>query len=95
MHERLYRINQLLASRRVVPTNTFLAELEVSLATLKRDLAYLRDRLHAPIVFDRDLQGYRLDKGGGGPAFHLPGLWFDAHQTRALLTMRTLLQQLD
>lgn len=95
MHERFYRINQLLANRRVVPTATFLEELDVSLATFKRDITYMRDRLHAPIEFDRELGGYRLGKAGVGPAYHLPGLWFDGQQTRALLTMKTLLQQLD
>lgn len=36
-------------------------KLGVSWATLKRDLAYLKDRLHAPIIFDRELGGYRFE----------------------------------
>jgi hypothetical protein len=31
---------------------------------LKRDLAYMKDRLHAPIVFDRDKGGYRFERDG-------------------------------
>lgn len=92
--ERLYRINQLLESRRVVPFHVFEEELEVSPATLKRDLEYLRTRLNAPIVWDRDQRGYRFEvqKGsGGGPKFELPGLWFNESEAYALLAMQHLL----
>ena len=66
--ERLYRIDRLLNDRKVVPIGEFLDELEVSLATFKRDLEYLRDRFNAPVVWDRDAGGYRFDKQGGGDA---------------------------
>lgn len=56
--ERFYRIDQLLRERRVVSLGNFLTELEVSRATFKRDIEYLRDRLHAPIVWDREAGGY-------------------------------------
>ena len=46
--ERFYKIKQLLRSRASVPRRTFLDTLEVSRATFKRDLEYLRDRLIAP-----------------------------------------------
>jgi len=51
--ERLYRLKHLLDHRHCVPKATLLATLGVSLATLKRDLAHLRDRMNAPVVFDR------------------------------------------
>ena len=35
--ERIYKIDQLLQSRGIVSTATFLDELEISLATFKRD----------------------------------------------------------
>lgn len=61
--ERFYRIHQLLAARHTaVPMQVFLEELEISLATFKRDLEYLRDRLHAPILWDRERQGYCYDE---------------------------------
>ena len=41
---RIYRIQQMLKDRKVVPLRTFLAELEVSRATFKRDLSILRER---------------------------------------------------
>ena len=50
--ERFYRIDQILSSRAVVPRQLLLDELDISWATLKRDLSYLRERLNAPIEFD-------------------------------------------
>ena len=93
--ERLYRIDRMLNDRKVVPIGEFLEELEVSLATFKRDLEYLRDRFNAPVVWDRDAGGYRFDKQGVGDAYGLPGLWFNASEIHALLTMRELLGSLS
>lgn len=95
--ERFYRIDQLLRDRGVVAFQALVEALEVSRATLKRDLAYLRDRLNAPIVFDRNAGGYRFDKVTApvGQAYELPGLWFSAPEIHALLTMQHLLANLD
>ncbi|MFO1394055.1 MAG: WYL domain-containing protein [Steroidobacteraceae bacterium] len=93
--ERFYRIQQLLTSRRRVTTQEFLDELEVSRATFKRDLEYLRDRFNAPIVFDHDQEAYRFDdKVEDRATWQLPGLWFSADELRALLTMDRLLDEL-
>ncbi len=91
--ERFYRIQQLIQRHRVVPVERFLGELEISLATFKRDLEYLRSRLNIPIVWDRDASGYRLDPSA--PAQELPGLWFNAAEIYALLTMQHLLRNLE
>jgi predicted DNA-binding transcriptional regulator YafY len=97
MNERIYKIDQLLSERRVVPIPLLLEKLEVSLATLKRDLALMRDRFHAPIIFDRELNGYRFDKNQASHdlPYELPGLWFSAEEIHALLTMHHLLSTLD
>jgi predicted DNA-binding transcriptional regulator YafY len=95
--ERVYQIDQMLSGRKSVPRRELLDRLGVSWATLKRDLAYLKDRLHAPIVFDRDLGGYRFDRESKriGPQYELPGLWFSAEEIHALLAMQHLLSNLD
>lgn len=90
--ERFYHIDRLLNERRVVPAQVFLDELEVSLATFKRDLEYLRERFNAPIVWDRNAGGYRFEAPVSGPRYELPGLWFNASEVIALLTMRQLLK---
>jgi predicted DNA-binding transcriptional regulator YafY len=69
-------------------------ELEVSRATIKRDLEYLRDRMEAPIVWDREANGYRLE-AGKGEGFDLPGVWFNSSELHALLTMDHLLSNLQ
>lgn len=97
MNERIYMIDQMLSGRQFVTFNELMARLEVSRATLKRDLAFMRDRLNAPIVFDRELGGYRFDRNSKLPGnqYELPGLWFSAEEIHALLTMQHLLSNLD
>ena len=96
--ERFYKIELLLRSRGCVRFDALRGELDVSPATLKRDLQYLRDRMAAPIVYDRDAGGYRFEAEGSAaqPVQHeLPGLWFSEHEIHALLTMHQLLAGLD
>ena len=95
--ERIYQIDQILAGRKFVPRKELQERLGVSWATLKRDLNYLKDRLNAPIIHDRDLGGYRFENEGKriGPQYELPGLWFSAEEIHALLTMQHLLSNLD
>ena len=95
INERVYQIDNLLHERRSITFQELLSRLEVSPATLKRDLAYMRDRLNAPIIFDKDLSGYRLDAQGVGAQYELPGLWFTSEEIYALLTMQHLLSNLD
>ena len=63
--ERFYKIEQLIRFRGCVDRDTLLNELGVSLATLKRDLEYLRDRMDAPIVWDAFERGYKLQAQPG------------------------------
>ena len=59
---RVYKIEMLIRNRGHVSFQTMLDELEVSPATLKRDLDYLKDQLGAPIEYDRFLNGYRQER---------------------------------
>lgn len=95
--ERLYKIDLWLNEKPGISFDELLARLEISRATLKRDLAYMRERLNAPIVHDRFAGGYRFDRGARavGDAYELPGLWFSAEEIHALLTMQHLLARLD
>lgn len=94
--ERLYKIEQILHDRRLASFAELQEELEVSRATLKRDLQFLRDRLNAPIVYDREANGYRFDVPDRyAPRHQLPGLWFNASEIHALLMMQQLLEEVQ
>jgi len=94
--ERFYKIQNLLRSRHFVSTQDFLEELGISRATFKRDLEYLRDRMHAPIVYDRNQEAYGFDPAiADSKLWQLPGLWFSADELQALLTMDRLLGDLQ
>ena len=99
--ERFYKIELLLRDRGCVSFAALREVLEVSPATLKRDLQYLRDRRGAPIAYDAAHNGYRLQPAAAGagaraaPRQELPGLWFSENEVHALLTMHELLAGLD
>lgn len=95
--ERLYRIVRMLEdARQPVPLARFLDELEVSRATFKRDLDYLRDRLGAPIAWQRAEGGapggYRLDgpRDDAADRYGIRGMWFNPSEIYALLMMQQL-----
>ena len=93
--ERLYKIDRLLKERKSISFALLQKELEVSRATLKRDIAAMRNRFNAPIEFDKELGAYRLGEQGAGPRYQLPGLWFSASEIHALLTALQLLGNLQ
>ena len=94
--ERFYKIDHLIRERGTVTTRDFLKELEVSLATFKRDIEYMKSRHYAPIEWDRDAGGYRFtEPDAASPAYELPGLWFSPSEAQALLTMEHLLEGLE
>lgn len=94
--ERFYKIERMLRNRDVVSIRDFLDELGVSEATFKRDIEYLRERLNAPIPWDREKRGYRLyDPDPKNPRHELPGLWFNSSEIHALLAFHHLLDNLQ
>ncbi|MDY0014405.1 MAG: WYL domain-containing protein [Rhodocyclaceae bacterium] len=95
--DRLQQLYRRLGTRLATPASELQETLGISRATLTRYLRDLRDRLGAPIVFDRDQGGYRLARQSPdfGPQFEIPGLWFTAEEIHALLTMQYLLSTLD
>ncbi len=95
--ERLYKLKSWFDAGKCLSKQALLEALGVSPATLKRDLAHLRDRMNAPIEFDRERKGWRIDRNAAvlGTQYELPGLWFSAEEIHALLTMQHLLAHLD
>lgn len=94
--ERFYRIQQLLEQRLSVSSDELKTELQVSRATLHRDIEYLRDRLGMPIIWDASVRAYRLKRGkGSAERFHLPGLWLNSAEITGLVALGELIDQVD
>lgn len=91
--ERFYKIRGLMEHRRVVTFPQMQASLEVSRATLRRDLQYLRERLHEPIEWSAQDGGYRLVSRSADSVLHGP--LYSAQEVHALLTLDHLLRQID
>ena len=84
--ERFYRLDQLLRQKKAVTRREIEETFEISRATFKRDLEYLRDRLDYPIVYDPVVRAYRLetssDEESAEPLKRVP---LDARDPRAIL----------
>lgn len=95
--ERLYQIVRILEEAlQPVPLDLFLSTLEISRASFKRDLDYLRDRMGAPIIWKRgstdQAEGYILEEANDGKAerYGIRGMWFNPSEIYALLMMQHL-----
>jgi len=93
--DRIFELNRILSSARYPVSRRHLEQaLECSRATVKRLIEEMRLYLNAPIVFDRQLNGYRYAPTQG-QMYELPGLWFNASELYALLSMQQLLEQVQ
>ncbi len=90
--ERFYRIRRRLLERGALTRREIEEDLEISHATFKRDLEYLRDRLNVPVVWSRERQAYVLDPAA--EQSELPGVWFSPGEVYALLEIDHLLDTL-
>ncbi len=91
--DRIFQLHAILVSRRTpIALEDLLARLECSKPTLYRAIAVLKDRLHAPVEFDRETGGFRYATEKGVSVFELPGLWFTPAELQALAIMQRLLK---
>ena len=93
--DRIFELNRIFQSARYpVSRQRLEQELECSRATVKRLIEEMRLYLNAPIVYDRKLNGYRYDPSES-EMYQLPGLWFNASELQALLTVQQLLADIQ
>jgi predicted DNA-binding transcriptional regulator YafY len=90
--ERFYKIRRRLIDKGALTRREIEEDLEISHATFKRDIEYLRDRLNVPIVWSRERQAYVLDPDA--ELAELPGVWFSPAEVYALLEIDHLLDTL-
>jgi predicted DNA-binding transcriptional regulator YafY len=94
--ERFYKIQALLRQKRVATMQNLCDALEVSRATICRDLDYLRDRLGVPVYWNATARGYILEGVDQESLSHeLPGVWFNEREIYALLSMIEMISQLE
>ena len=91
--ERFYKIRRRLIEKGALTRREVEEELEISHATFKRDIEYMRDRLNVPIVWSREREAYLLDPGAD--VAELPGVWFSPAEIYALLEIEHLLERLQ
>lgn len=90
--ERFYKIRRRLIGRGALTRREIEEELEISQATFKRDIEYLRDRLNMPIIWSRERQAYVIDPHAD--VEELPGIWFSPAEIYALLEIEHLVGRL-
>ena len=94
--ERFYKIQTMLMAKPSVTMKQMQEALEVSRATLNRDLAYMRDRLGVPFAWDASLRGYALtQQPANARTFELPGIWFSEQEIHSVLTMLEMISKLE
>jgi len=95
--DRIFALHQLFSnSRQPVSRQQIEQALECSRATAKRIIDNMRDYLNAPIEYDRERNGYYYARDSEyGKMYELPGVWFNASELHALLSVQQLLQEVQ
>ena len=89
------RLANLLRDRRKLRFDEMLDRLEVSPATLKRDLKYLREQLGTPVAYDPFERSYQIAETSARSRQELPGMWFSEAEFYSLLVAHRLLTTID
>jgi predicted DNA-binding transcriptional regulator YafY len=91
--ERFYKIRRRLIEKGELTRREVEEGLEISHATFKRDIEYMRDRLNVPIIWSRERAAYVLDPEAD--VSELPGIWFSPSEIYALLEIEHLLERIE
>jgi predicted DNA-binding transcriptional regulator YafY len=88
---RIMRIDQLLRADEWPNSTNLARDLEVDVRTIRRDVAYLRNQLRAPIRFDPRRNGFYYTE----PSYRLPLFQMSEGELLALYLAERLLRQLE
>ncbi len=93
--DRILALNSFLHIRQHSPPSLqeICEHLECSVSTAKRAIENYRNHLSAPLIFDKEQAGYRLENDH--QYFELPGLWFNESELFALLISQRLLTDIQ
>ena len=95
--DRILTLHKILSGAKVPVSGKQIEEkLECSKPTRHRIIEDMRVHLNAPIVYERERNGFFYDANTDeGRMFELPGLWFNATELHGLLVMREMLSQIQ
>lgn len=93
--DRIFELHGILADRHTpISRAELVRRLECTDSTIYRLIALLRDRMGAPVEYDREREGYVYARSLDGRKFELPGLWFTAAELQSLAVLQQLLKSL-
>lgn len=93
--ERLFSLVGLLRKAKRLRFDEMRERMNVSPATLKRDLKYLRETLGTPVHYDAFDHTYRVNDPGSASHQEVPSVWFSEADLHSLLLAQQLLQEID
>ncbi len=93
--ERLFSLVGLLRKSKRMQFDELRERLQVSPATLKRDLKYLRETLGTPVHYDAFDRTYRVSDPSSQPYYEVPSVWFSEAELDSLLLAQQLLKEVD
>jgi predicted DNA-binding transcriptional regulator YafY len=94
--DRIYTLHRILRNRRTAVSRAdLMRQLECTESSIYRLMRLMKERLHAPIEWSDEQEGYYYREESGGGAYELPGLWFSAEELQALLVFDAMLENLE
>ena len=95
--ERIAFIAQVLNDGKPLTAQMLCDKFEVSRATAMRDIEFLRGRINMPIDYDAASRSYRLgsELDGSDAGRPIAGLWLNASEAYAFLTLFNITRELD
>lgn len=92
--DRIFQLHAILHKRRMpVSAEALMDRMDCSRPTLFRAITTLKDKLGAPVIFEKERGGgYRYNSTDGH--YELPGLWFTAGELQALVIIQRFLNEL-
>lgn len=94
--DRIYTLHRVLRNRHTaVSRPDLMRQLECTESSVYRLIRLMKERLHAPIEWSDEQDGYYYSEADGSEAYELPGLWFSAAELQALLVFDTMLENLE
>lgn len=96
--ERLSGIQRDLTQNGYVKLEDLKRRFEVTRTTIMRDFEIIRDRLGAPLVYDRATNSYRLmvpKTVSSSASYEFPGMWLTPNEAYAVLTLYNVMRRID